>query len=106
MPSRRSLQQAPAPLRRCLICREPAPKPELLRVVRRPDGELTVSARLAGRGAYVHPHAPCLTTTLEQPRHWSRALRRPLPDSVRDQLKQLAEAAPPDHARLTTNPTC
>ncbi len=43
------------PLRTCVVCRDKKPKQALLRVVRRPDGEVEVdvTGRLSGRGAYV-----------------------------------------------------
>ena len=80
-----------APLRRCIVCRETAPKPELLRIVRRPDGDVVLSTREAGRGAYVHPQPQCLTTASAQPKRLARALRRPPPAAVLDRLNQLAE---------------
>lgn len=80
-----------APLRRCIVCRETAPKPELLRIVRRPDGDVVLSTREHGRGAYVHPHPQCLATASAQPKRLARALRRPPPAAVLDRLHQLAE---------------
>ena len=90
-PQQSSPQQSSPPMRRCLICREAAPKPELLRVVRKPDGEVMVSTRDHGRGAYIHPHPECLSTASSQPKHLARALRRPPPGVILDQLDQLVE---------------
>ena len=91
MPVRRLPPHSYAPLRRCIVCRETAPKPELLRIVRRPDGDVVLSTREAGRGAYVHPHPQCLATASAQPKRLARALRRPPPAAVLDRLHQLAE---------------
>ena len=56
----------PAPLRRlpertCVACRTTHPKGELVRLVRTPDGTITVDAsgRAPGRGAYLCRTAAC-----------------------------------------------
>ncbi|NLZ53839.1 MAG: YlxR family protein [Thermoanaerobacteraceae bacterium] len=43
------------PLRMCVGCREMKPKKELIRVVRSPEGEITIDSRgkSPGRGAYL-----------------------------------------------------
>ncbi|MEG0340263.1 MAG: YlxR family protein, partial [Oscillospiraceae bacterium] len=43
------------PLRRCNGCNESKPKKELVRVVKSPDGEISLDliGKKAGRGAYV-----------------------------------------------------
>ena len=45
------------PQRQCVGCREKKPKPGLIRVVRAPDGAISLDARgkAAGRGAYLCP---------------------------------------------------
>ena len=94
MSVRISPPHSPSTLRRCIICRETAPKLELLRVVHRPDGDVMLSTHQDGRGAYVHPRPQCLTTASSEPRHLARALRRPAPDAIIDQIAELAEAQP------------
>ena len=81
-----------SPTRRCIVCREPAPRHDLLRVVRRPDDGIALSSSEDGRGAYVHHEPLCLAVASAQPRYLARALRRPPPDDLLDQLRQLAEA--------------
>ena len=51
------------PMRQCVGCREMKPKKELIRVVRSPEGQVSLDFRgkLPGRGAYVCPNAACLT---------------------------------------------
>ena len=46
----------------CLGCNEMKPKKELIRVVRSPEGEISLDAtgKKSGRGAYVCPNAECL----------------------------------------------
>ncbi|HEV8571766.1 MAG TPA: YlxR family protein [Actinomycetota bacterium] len=49
------------PARTCLGCRVTRPKPELLRVVRGPDGvHPDPSGKAPGRGAYVHRDRDCV----------------------------------------------
>ena len=45
------------PMRQCLGCREMKPKRELIRVVRSPEGEISLDfkGKASGRGAYVCP---------------------------------------------------
>ena len=47
------------PQRQCVGCREKKPKPELIRVVRAPDGAISLDARgkAAGRICARRPHA-------------------------------------------------
>ena len=67
------------PMRQCIGCREMKPKQELIRVVRPPEGELTVDFRgkMNGRGAYVCPDTACLKKAVK-----SKALERALEVSV------------------------
>ena len=46
----------------CLGCNEMKPKKELIRVVRSPEGEISLDStgKKSGRGAYVCPNAECL----------------------------------------------
>lgn len=50
------------PLRKCTGCGEMKPKKELVRVVRSPEGEvsLDLTGRKPGRGAYVCKQSACL----------------------------------------------
>lgn len=50
------------PMRQCVGCRVMKPKRELIRVVRSPEGELSLDFRgkKPGRGAYVCPDPQCL----------------------------------------------
>ena len=50
------------PMRQCLGCREMKPKKELIRVVRSPEGEVSLDfkGKKPGRGAYVCPSPECL----------------------------------------------
>lgn len=50
------------PERTCVGCRAKSEKRALIRVVRGPDGAISLdpTRRAAGRGAYVHPVGACL----------------------------------------------
>ena len=50
------------PQRQCVGCREMKDKRELIRVVKSPEGEVSLDfrGRKPGRGAYVCPNAECL----------------------------------------------
>ena len=81
------------PERKCLGCGEMKPKPTLARVVRAPDG--TVSLDLIGkkscRGAYVCRSVECLKKCRRQKRI-ERSLEVTIPEELWDALeKELAE---------------
>lgn len=88
--------QKKIPMRQCVGCREMKPKKELVRVVRSPEGEISLDFRgkAPGRGAYVCPQAECLRRAIK-----SRALERGLdcqiPQEIYDQLLLRMEAG--DH---------
>ncbi len=50
------------PLRQCMGCGEHRPKSELVRIVRAPDGSVSIdkTGKKAGRGAYICPSTKCL----------------------------------------------
>ena len=75
------------PMRQCLGCREMKPKRELLRVVRSPEGEVSLDTRgkKPGRGAYVCPNADCLKKAIKT-RALSRALETEIPEEVMQRL--------------------
>ena len=56
------MNKKPLPQRMCVGCREMKEKRELIRVVKTPEGEITIDAtgRMNGRGAYLCPHEDCL----------------------------------------------
>ena len=56
------------PLRMCVGCREMRPKASLIRVVRSPEGVISLDpgGRKPGRGAYVCRDAACLQRAIKQ----------------------------------------
>ncbi len=77
------------PVRQCLGCREHKPKPELIRVVRSPEGEISLDFRgkKSGRGAYVCPNSACLAKIRK-----SRALERAFSVAIPDEVYAALEA--------------
>ena len=77
------------PLRKCSGCGEMKPKKELVRVVRSPEGEISLdlTGRKAGRGAYVCPDANCLRAARKAKR-LERSFACAIPSDVYDQMEQ------------------
>lgn len=82
------------PLRQCVGCREHKPKKELIRVVRSPEGEVSLDfkGKLPGRGAYVCPLEGCLAKARKS-RALERAFDTALPAEVYDALEQQMKEA-------------
>ena len=76
------------PQRQCVGCREKKPKPELIRVVRAPEGDISLDARgkAAGRGAYLCPDPECLKKAIR-----SKALDRSLEVTIPEEVYQRLE---------------
>ena len=82
------------PLRQCVGCREMKPKRELIRVVKSPEGEVSLDfkGKKPGRGAYLCPNPACLARARK-----SKALERAfsaLPDEVYGGLEEQMKEAP------------
>lgn len=77
------------PMRMCVGCREMKPKWELIRVVRSPEGEVSMDAtgKKPGRGAYLCRDAACLARALKQ-KQLERQLEVQLTPEVVEQLQQ------------------
>jgi len=87
------------PQRQCLGCREMKAKKELVRVVRSPEGTVSVDLRgkAPGRGAYVCPNPDCLKKALRS-KALSRSLEVEIPPEIYDTLTaQMEEANGPDN---------
>jgi len=76
------------PQRQCLGCREMKNKKDLIRVVRSPEGEISLDfkGKKPGRGAYVCPDPACLRK-VEKSRALARAFGVPIPAEVYEQLE-------------------
>lgn len=83
------------PQRTCISCRRTDSKRELVRIVRRPDGEIAIDPRgkMSGRGAYLCATRNCWFAALEQ-RRLGPALRTTLTDEQYAQLEAFAAQLP------------
>ena len=87
------MKQKKVPMRMCVGCREMKPKKELMRVVRGPDGTVSLdpSGKKPGRGAYVCRSGDCLSRAIRQ-KQLERQLETSLGEETAQQLRQtLAE---------------
>ena len=77
------------PMRMCVGCRESKPKRELIRVVRAPDGTVSMDpgGKKPGRGAYVCRQESCLMRAIRQ-KQLERQLEVQLTDDVAEALRQ------------------
>ena len=77
------MQQKKIPQRQCMGCRERKEKRELIRVVRAPDGSVSLDFRgkAPGRGAYICPDMACLKKALR-----SKALDRSLEVTIPEEI--------------------
>ncbi len=75
------------PMRQCLGCREHKPKRELVRIVRSPEGQVSLdrSGRMNGRGAYLCRNPGCLRRAVKA-KALERAFGTTVPDEVLDRL--------------------
>jgi predicted RNA-binding protein YlxR (DUF448 family) len=86
------IQQLPAkrfPVRTCVSCRTERQKREFLRVVRAPDGTVSIdtTGRANGRGAYLCADGSCWANALKK-KSIERALAAPLTPEVRAYLER------------------
>ncbi len=75
------------PQRQCVGCREMKPKQELIRVVRGPDGAISLdpTGKKPGRGAYVCREGDCLRRA-QKSRALERAFAQQIPPEVYEEL--------------------
>lgn len=85
--------QKKIPMRQCLGCREMKPKRELIRVVRSPQGEISLDfkGKAPGRGAYICPAPACLKQAIKA-KALERAFSTQIPEAVYEKLNEEMEA--------------
>ena len=87
-----------SPMRMCVGCRELKEKKLLIRVVRSPEGEVSLDpgGKKSGRGAYVCRNAECLKRAIKQ-KQLERQLDVTLPaetvEALTAAMNELTEAA-------------
>lgn len=84
--------QKKIPMRQCLGCREAKPKRELIRVVRSPEGEISLDfkGKASGRGAYVCPDPACLKKAIKS-KALERAFSSQIPAAIYEKLNEQME---------------
>ena len=87
------LKPKKVPQRQCVGCRTMKDKRELIRVVRSPEGDITLDAtgKKSGRGAYVCPDGECLKKARKS-RALERAFDTAIPPEVYEALEKEMEA--------------
>lgn len=77
------------PMRQCLGCNAHLPKRELIRVVRSPEGEISLdtTGKKNGRGAYICPKRSCFAKARKSQRI-ERVLECAIPDEVYDGMEK------------------
>ena len=77
------------PMRPCAGCREMKPKNQMVRVVRSPQGEISLDFRgkAPGRGVYVGPDPECLKKA-QKTRALERSLDTAIPPEVYEALAE------------------
>ena len=80
------------PERKCLGCMQSFPKSSLIRVVRTPDGEITLdtTGKKSGRGAYICKSTDCFKKAVKAKR-LERAFECEIPESVIASLEKRIE---------------
>lgn len=85
------------PLRRCVSCAQRLPQRELVRIVRSPEGGVSVDLgrrKLAGRGAYLCHSPECWEKALKKDR-LSTALKGNVSPEDRQRLQEFAQGQLP-----------
>ena len=80
------------PTRRCVGCGEHFPKNTLIRVLRTPEGDITLDlvGKKSGRGAYICKSAACLKKA-RKARRLESSLECTIPDEVYERMEEELE---------------
>lgn len=86
------VRQRKIPMRKCIVCQESTDKRALFRVVRSPEGDvsLDLTGKKNGRGAYVSKNEDCVQKAKNK-KLLSRHLGVPVPDQVFDDMMSYLE---------------
>ena len=84
--------QKKIPQRQCMGCRERKEKREMIRVVRSPEGGISLDFRgkAPGRGAYICPKMDCLKRAIKA-KSLERSLDTAIPEEIYARLEQEME---------------
>ena len=84
------MQQKKIPMRKCVGCNESKSKKELVRIVRSPEGDISLdtTGKKSGRGAYICPSADCLKKAVKSKRI-DKILEVTVPVSIYEEAERL-----------------
>lgn len=84
------MQQKKIPMRKCVGCNESKSKKELVRIVRSPEGDISLdtTGKKSGRGAYICPSADCLKKAVKSKRI-DKILEVTVPVSVYEEAERM-----------------
>jgi len=84
--------QKKIPQRQCMGCRERKNKRDMIRVVRSPEGNVSLDfgGKAPGRGAYICPSAECLKRAIRS-KALDRSLEITIPEEVYTRLEKEME---------------
>lgn len=90
-------KQRKVPLRKCIACQESTEKKALFRIVRSPEGDISLdlTGKKNGRGAYLSKKADCIKKAKDK-NLLSRHLGVTVPDHVFEEMTDYLEAHPLD----------
>ncbi len=82
------MKQRKIPMRSCVGCFESKPKKELIRIVRSPEGEISLDpiGKKAGRGAYICPNTECFAKARKAHR-LEKSFEMPISPEIYDSLQ-------------------
>lgn len=83
------MKQKKIPVRMCSGCKERKPKKEMIRVVRSPEGEISVdlTGKKSGRGAYICNNIDCLKKA-RKTKKLEREFSCAIPGEIYDRLEE------------------
>ena len=83
------MNKKPLPQRMCVGCRDMKNKRELIRVVKTPEGKITIDStgKMNGRGAYVCPNEDCLQKAVKS-KGLERAFKQQITQEIFISLKE------------------
>ena len=86
------MKEKKIPMRMCVGCREMKPKKELIRVVRSPEGSVSLDfkGKAPGRGAYLCPDLQCLKKARKSG-SIGRVLEVEIPAEIYDEMETVME---------------
>ena len=77
------------PMRQCIGCREMKSKKDMIRVIKTPEGEITIDAtgKKNGRGAYICCASECFQKAIKS-KGLERSLKTNIPNEVYEELEK------------------